>query len=257
MFYDNPSFFFRILGIFYVEREPEDKLNTSHSRTHSGISFRKKGGSTIYTNDKEFNLDTGTVAYIPDRINYRHINHVPEKIIILHLYCPPGTEPSIQTLHDCMDLEPLFDTLLEIWEEGGPHAYSRCMSLLYQIFEQLQEKSQGNATRIPPVISSGVEMLRKNFRNPKLTISNLAAKCFVSEVYFRRVYHSHFGESPLQTIRNLRFQYACSLLRSGYYTCKQIAELSGFSDVKYFRTTFKKQFGKTPLEYSRSNNTDP
>lgn len=248
MFYQNPSLFFQITGIFYAERPPRNVEETS--RSHSAISFRKKGSSTFHTADGMLRADTGAVTYIPAGVNYRHINPESEEIFILHLHCPAGDEPSIQTIPNAQDLEPLFAALLEIWEEGSPHSYNRCMSLLYQIFEHLQEKSTGGNTRIPPSIAPGVDMLRKNFRDPRLTVPDLAAACFVSEVYFRRIYHKHFGESPLQTIRNLRFQYACSLLNSGYYTCKQIAELSGFSDVKYFRTAFKKEFGETPLEYA-------
>ena len=248
MFYENPSFFFQILGVFYAERPPRDVVEKN--RSHSALSFRRKGSSSFLVNDEQLPAGTGAVTYIPAGFDYRHTNTDHEEIFILHLSCPLCSENSLQIIPNAQNLEPLFERLLETWEEGSPNFYNRCMALVYQIFEYLQPKSPDAAEQLPPSIAAGVEMLRKNFRDPKLTVPLLAEQCFVSEVYFRRVYHSCFGESPLQTIRNLRFQYACSLLRSGYYTSKQIAELAGFSDVKYFRTAFKKQFGKTPLEFA-------
>ena len=156
----------------------------------------------------------------------------------------PGNE--IQFVRNAGELEPLFQKLLTTWESGD---YNRSMGLLYQIFDELKRKEKDPS--VPVVIAPGVELLKKKFKDPQFSVAELAATCFVSEVYFRRVYRAHFGESPLQTVLNLRFDYACSLLRSGYYTQKQVAELSGFSEVKYFRTAFTKRYGLTPSAYAK------
>ena len=96
-----------------------------------------------------------------------------------------------------------------------------------------------------------IEYMREHFRERDLTVSTLAELCHVSETYFRRIYHEHFKSSPMQALLEMRFDYAKSLLRSGYYQTKEVAALSGFSDVKYFRTAFKKRFGITPVQYIR------
>ena len=96
-------------------------------------------------------------------------------------------------------------------------------------------------------------MIQQQFRDPKLTVAQAAGACFISEVYFRRLYRQHFGTSPLQDILNLRFDYALVLLRSGYYSVEQVARQSGFSDVKYFRTAFTHHFGMTPTAYGKKS----
>lgn len=248
MFYENTDCGYKILNIYYVERKERDVFESN--RQHTAISYRIKGCSTFYTHGQQFQADTGTVTYIPAGCDYRHKNDAPENIIILHLAGIGNIETQLQIQPDVTDLEPLFRTLLDLWGEGGVSAYNRCMSLLYQIFALLQQKKAEVTTPIPRAIAPGIEMLRKNFRNPHLTVANLAKECFVSEVYFRRVYRAYAGQSPLQAILELRFQYARNLLSSGYYTCKQAAQLSGFSDVKYFRTAFKKRYGETPSEFA-------
>lgn len=247
MFYQNPEWTFRILDIFYFERKKRDVFESG--RTFTGLSYRLQGNSVFYIGDQVIPAETGAVVYISSGVDYRHKTDAPERVIILHLQSKDNVEPGIQVEAGMTELEPLFEKMLEIWEEGGPTSYNRCMSLLYTIFEELQHKKEQDAPPVPVAIAPGIEMLRKSFRDPYLTVAALSQACFVSEVYFRRVYRTYAGESPLQTILNLRFRYARNLLRSGYYTPKQAAELSGFSDVKYFRTAFKKRYGVTPSEY--------
>jgi len=247
MFYQNPEWTFRILDIFYFERKKRDVFESG--RTFTGLSYRLQGNSTFYAGNQQWRAETGAVVYISSGYDYRHKTDDPERVIILHLQSKGDVEPGIQVEAGMTELEPLFEKMLEIWEEGGTTSYNRCMSLLYTIFEELQHKKEQDAPPVPVAIAPGIEMLRKNFRDPHLTVTALSQACYVSEVYFRRVYRAYAGESPLQTILNLRFRYARNLLRSGYYTPKQAAELSGFSDVKYFRTAFKKRYGVTPSEY--------
>lgn len=254
MFYENPACAFELLDVFLYDRAPRDVFESG--RSHTAISYRLVGNSVFYTNEGTLTAGSGCIAYIPPRFDYRHKNENSEKVIILHLRSLGTVEKGIEVIDSALELEPLFRRLLATWEEGASTAYNRCMVLLYRIFEELQRKSEKKQPGIPPTIEKGVKLLRKNFRNSGLTIAELADSCYISEVYFRRVYDAHFRESPLQTILNLRFQYACRLLRSGYYSQKQVAELSGFSDVKYFRTAFKKRYGMTLKEYI-ANETEP
>ena len=89
----------------------------------------------------------------------------------------------------------------------------------------------------------------KNYKNPNLTLSEIAEKSFISEVYFRKLFKKEFGISPQKHIINLRIQYAVGLISSGYYSLKEIAQLSGYNDYKYFSVEFKKIKGVSPSEY--------
>jgi len=122
---------------------------------------------------------------------------------------------------------------------GGPQAVAMARKLrALRYYTEIMSKN------------ADLELLRRNFRDHTLTVSKLAGACFVSEVYFRRLYREAFGCTPMQTILELRFSYACTLLRAGYYTCRQAAEMAGFADVKYFRTAFRRRFGITPTQYA-------
>lgn len=250
MFYRNPNLAFRLLGVFYVER-PAMQHN-EQNRRHVALSYRLKGDAIYEIGGQRLHAQTGSIVYLPAGVDYR-IQSGEETLLVVHLESFGNEETSIQILDHAEEMEPLFRNLLAIWETGDPSAYNRAMSVLYTLFETLRQREEPDSAAIPPVIVPGVRRLRAEFRNPKLTVAQLAELCFISEVYFRRIYRERFGESPMQTLLSFRFAYACNLLRSGYYTPTQTAQLSGFSDVKYFRTAFTRRFGLSPTEYSRTH----
>ena len=74
----------------------------------------------------------------------------------------------------------------------------------------------------------------------------------MSAEYFRRLYKAEYGISPYTARLEKRLGKAKSLLESGYYSVLQVAEETGFSNVKHFSTAFRKKIGRTPSEYKQS-----
>jgi len=62
----------------------------------------------------------------------------------------------------------------------------------------------------------------------------------------------HTGFAPNEFIRIIHMNWAMDLLKSGQYTISEIANIVGFHDSKYFSTSFKKFFGKSPSHYHLS-----
>lgn len=240
MQYTGSSCAYQLLGVYHIYRSPRNKLNSP--RKFVGIGHRVKGNSTFTFSDSTLFAGDGSTLFLPAATAFRNHCTEPEELYIVHLL-PLGDTPSdFQLYPDTRELTPLFRKLYEIWQLGQ---YNRCMSVLYEIFNALEQPKNP----VPEAIAPGVDLLTRNFRDPELTIAAAAKACFVSEVYFRRIYRQHFGTSPLQDILKMRFDHATGLLRSGYYTVEQVAKQSGFSDVKYFRTAFTKHYGTTPSRY--------
>lgn len=240
MFYNASECAFKLLGVYHIHREPRDVMNSP--RNFMGIGYRIRGNSTFTYDGGIFHAGDGSTLFLPAGAAFRNNHDTPEELVIVHLQ-PFGNVPGDFRLYpDTAALEPMFRKLLDTWENGS---YNRAMAVLYEIFSALDTPK----TQYPAVIAPGVTLLRRDFKNPKLTVAQAAQACFVSEVYFRRIYKQCFGVSPLQDILKLRFDYAAGLLRSGYYTVEQVARQSGFTDVKYFRTAFTKHFGTTPSQH--------
>ena len=73
----------------------------------------------------------------------------------------------------------------------------------------------------------------------------------MSDTYFRRLFVTRFGQTPLRYINAMRFERARELLCSEYYTVEEIAELCGFNNVNYFSLFIKKETGLPPTTYRK------
>lgn len=242
MFFETEGFAFQLLGVYHIHRKQRDVVNMP--RDHIAFSYRIRGSSTFFQDDKAYSAHSGCTVFLPEGVGFRNQNQGSEELIGVHMRSLGNRPRCLEVYPDTQALEPLFRKLLTCWESGN---YNRCMSILYRIFDQLQSDSAAEA--VPAVIAPGVALLRERFREPGLSIASAAAACFVSEVYFRRIYRQHFGTSPLQDVLQLRFDYAIHLLSSGYYSTEEAARLSGFADAKYFRTAFTKRYGCSPLRW--------
>lgn len=61
------------------------------------------------------------------------------------------------------------------------------------------------------------------------------------------------GLSPVEYLRSLRMQEAAQLLKSKKYKVFEVVYMVGFSDLKYFRQCFVKEFGYAPSEFLKGS----
>jgi AraC-like DNA-binding protein len=122
---------------------------------------------------------------------------------------------------------------------------------LYKILALICQKQKRRLTRDKyACIRLGIQMLEQD---SDLSISEIAAKCSVSDCYFRRLFRQYSGESPMDFRQRLRIERAKQLLLSDeQYTVSAVAQELSFSDVYHFSKTFKKYCGESPKSYIRN-----
>lgn len=64
------------------------------------------------------------------------------------------------------------------------------------------------------------------------------------------------AQAPADYIRLIRLKHATKLLSEQKYSISEIADMTGFSDAKYFREVFKKHFNVSPSQYAKENKTN-
>lgn len=119
---------------------------------------------------------------------------------------------------------------------------------LYKILALICQKQKRRITRDKyACIRPGIQMLEQD---SDLNLSQIAAKCGVSDCYFRRLFQQYSGESPMNFRQRLRIERAKQLLLSDeQYTVSEVAQELGFADVYHFSKTFKKYCGESPTKY--------
>ena len=92
------------------------------------------------------------------------------------------------------------------------------------------------------------EYIDKNLSS-KLTLSDLAGKCFYNPSYFSRVFKEKFGMSLVEYLTRRRLDYAVRLLSETSYSVDEISEMCGFSDRSGFYHAFARYIGGSPSEF--------
>ena len=104
-------------------------------------------------------------------------------------------------------------------------------------------------------IEKSIEIVKKNLDNANFSVEQFALEIGMSRSALFLKLKSVTGQSSSEFIRTIRINNAAKLIRSMKYSISEIIYMVGFSDPKYFRTCFKKQFGMRPSEYLKIKKT--
>lgn len=85
-----------------------------------------------------------------------------------------------------------------------------------------------------------------------ITVSEIAARFFVSPNYFSRLFKKNMGEGCNDYIVRKRMEKARNLLTATDLSAGRIASMVGYNDTNYFSMAFKKYFGMSPTSYRSS-----
>ncbi len=86
--------------------------------------------------------------------------------------------------------------------------------------------------------------------DPEFGVEKLASDVCMSRGNLHLKVKAITGKTPIELIRLIRMEKACTLLKEGKLPISEIAEQCGFQTASYFITAFKKTFGMTPGRYS-------
>lgn len=83
----------------------------------------------------------------------------------------------------------------------------------------------------------------------ELTLQKLADHVHISRNYFSVLFKRFSGQNFIDYVIELRVKKAMDLLEKTALKVYEVAEQSGFNDVKYFSKLFKKSTGYSPVDY--------
>lgn len=93
-----------------------------------------------------------------------------------------------------------------------------------------------------------IDLIERHIADPDYSVEQLGKTLFMSRMQLYRKIKALTGDSPNHFIRGLRLSRAAQLLEKGY-SVAEVTYQVGFQDLKYFRESFRKQFGTNPSEY--------
>lgn len=247
MIFENNNLSVEILSFSRLTQENVARSN--RGRSFDSLSFRFNADTSLITEKGAKHVASNYVCFVPSNLSYDRIAKVDD-LIAINCRVKGYTADDIETFlpANAHKIETLFKKAHECWCNKDVGYYHRCIAYFYQI---LAECSVQNAVAVTDEskIQASVDYINSSFANPELSIGEIAAKSFMSEVYFRKKFKEEYGTSPQKYVVKLRLQKATELIETGDYSLKEVALMCGYTDYKYFSSEFKRTYGVSPSEY--------
>ena len=100
------------------------------------------------------------------------------------------------------------------------------------------------------------KIIQENIVNPEFTVETLAAIVGMSRSQLYRKTKAVLGQSPIEYINNMKYQKAMEMIKTGKYRVSEVAYELGFSDARYFSSSFAKKFGGSPTSFNPRNSSE-
>lgn len=99
-----------------------------------------------------------------------------------------------------------------------------------------------------PFIHEALDYIAAHY-SENINMTMVANAVSVNYTYFSEKFKEHTGKNFNEYMKTLRVQKAAALLEKGCYKVYEVAQKTGFSDVKYFMKIFKEVTGTSPGKY--------
>jgi AraC-like DNA-binding protein len=144
------------------------------------------------------------------------------------------------------ELYSLYEELPLVSEERL-HSICHILDILVKSFWQ-----DGLISCNRSMLSIKIERYIEERLNTKISLSELCSEFFLSKNALYRLFDEEFCSTVNDFITKKRLTRAEELLQHNpELNVTEISALAGFSDYNYFIRLFKKQLGKTPLQYRK------
>ena len=93
------------------------------------------------------------------------------------------------------------------------------------------------------------QLMENELSNSELDVSRMTEMLHISRTKFYYKVKGLTGENPSVFFKRYKLNRAAQLILERKYNISEIADMTGFSTLSHFSTSFKKQFGVSPSEY--------
>lgn len=101
-------------------------------------------------------------------------------------------------------------------------------------------------------LNKAISLVEQNLEDESFGIQSMIDELFMSQSTLYRKIKSLTGLSITVFIRSIRLKKAAEIILTEDHKLSYVSEAVGFNDSKYFRESFKKQFGCLPSQYKQT-----
>lgn len=262
-----------------VSAEPDD---TPHKHEFIEIVYILSGRMTHEINDKKYYVKHGDILFMNYGCTHAFYSDGDYSYVNI-LFSPEMFDDTLITPQNAFSILALtaFNDMRDDSDFGrisfsGSERYDIENIILAMLKEYEEQQGSWEIVLGNYLNTLIIKMLRKNERNiaffnldetwnelltyidenidSRLTLAELAQKCFYNPSYFSRIFKEKFGVTFLEYVAKRRLTYAIELLQGTALSLDEIAEQVGFSDTKGLYHAFSRYMDTTPSEYRKNKN---
>lgn len=254
------------------------KNNKPHFHNLMEIGYCHHGKGKMLINNCEYEYGSGTFTIIPKFLLHDTISDIGEKNYWEYLFIDAEEfmgkcflqnfkgENILEDVDnnyicsnkdDMPDLAGTIEAIIDEFRDREQFYKERANALIISLFliyarrfkpQTINDDVLKNRRAIVTVL----EYINNRYGD-NITVASLAKRCSMSEPYFRKMFKSVVGKTPLEHINMVRIQKACNLLLSDEETIINVALRCGYSSVSTFNRNFIRYVGCTPSEYRQNH----
>lgn len=244
----------KVISSYRLLKSPIGVVTRQKKRKCWGIAL-KAGGRTIYRqHGKEILSDANHIVLLPKGAGYQWTCVEQGECIVIDFdAAEEGDQIRMIEVHDNSPFLATFGRLERLTDLNNTVSRLEAMQLLYGLLLALSKSE--NKRYVPKdklrLVSPAVNYMMENYADVGIRNDQLAELCGMSTVYFRKIFESLYGTSPIRYLHNLRILKAKAILSGDFDSVSQVAESVGYASVYHFSKMFKVYTGLNPSEYAK------
>lgn len=243
-----------ILSANRLVKSPVGIITHRKNREQWAFVLKNKGKTVYKVGNKEIVSDSCHPVILPKGCSYSWRCTESGECLIIEFDAYEQAEDIFSfPIADASQIINLFSKIERKLSLKQNSCQLECKAFLYQILA-LTVKAQ-NTRYIPSsrqkILKPALNYLANYYYDSEITNDFLASLCGISTVYFRKIFQSVYGISPIKYLQNLRIKKAKDILQSDFNSIGQVAESVGFNSIYHFSKVFRQATNQSPTQYAK------
>ena len=203
----------------------------------------------VFVEQDECNLYHRTTLHFNRLVIEQYMRDFPRQQMLLRQLCGQGAKARVFEVADMLPVIELLLARFEALTQTPSFSVSDSAFLVMELLSLLphQEEVQGQNT----FSASVIRWIEAHFHE-RCSLEDIAAEMGCSRGHTSRRFHLETGGTIQEYLMMRRIRQACDQLLHTPHSVREIAEQVGFPEYAWFITCFRKNMGKTPLQYRKA-----
>ena len=239
-----------VYGCFEVHSD-ENVQRTIKKRGHYGLIFSTSGQVEYSHQGKIYTTDKNRFILLPSGVSYTLKCTKQDVSYVINFDCNLKIDEFHEFQITRKDLSNDILNALVSFRTGLNGWQTALRSLIYNVLTPYcQQYAFGT---LPKHLIKSIDYVYSHYTDSSLNNAEIAAHAGISQIYLQKEFVKYLLVSPKRFIQNIRISKAKDLLYAEHYNASEIALLVGYNSLYHFCRIFKKETGRTPLQFRKEN----